>query len=660
VSEELSQSPREMPEPTGAAESADQVWEGDYRPAAAGISPRSAEPQVEPLQTEFLIRLADTLNTTLDLKTLLERTASLVRAVIDFRIFAILLINDRTQDLRMRFQIGHRPEVERMRIRMGQGVVGQVAQTRQAILLNDVRQSSNYIDANPEVRSELAVPLITKNRVIGVIDIQSEQLNYFQPQHQQLLMLTASRIAWAIENARLYTRVSRQAQTLLVLNEISREITSILDPDELLERVGQLIRRIIDYQMLSIWLINEREQMLESRLAIRFTQRTEGKPRSEERRSIWESSPVMPTRLVPPAVAVGELETAGIRANPIPLDRGLIGAAIQEKRVINVGDVRKDSRYYMVNPETRSEMAVPLIYKGRAVGVLDIEHTRANYFNEDHERAMTTLAAQIAIAIENAQLYQRVAQQEQRLERDLAMAREVQLRLLPPAKPQHRRAEFSARFLPARTIGGDLYDFLQYDPNRSAVALGDVSGKAAPAALYAALVSGIMRSVASRKLSPSLMLKTLNDALQERKLDSQYVTMVFALWNDENLTVQLANAGAVQPLFCRGDDIETIQAEGFPLGMFPNATWEEFSIAMQPGDSMVFISDGIVDAQNAAGEMYSNERLLACVRKNRNKSASRLAESILNDVGRFQGKRDRFDDETVVVLKVLPEPPTSS
>lgn len=642
MSEERQHAPREHVE---------HVWEGDYRPASPE-SRRSSQPHIDPPQTEFLIRLADALNTTLDLKTLLEQTAALVRAVIDYRIFAILLVNDRTQDLRMRFQIGHKPEVERMRIPLGKGVVGEVAQTRQPILLNDVSKATNYINANPEVCSELAVPLIRKNRVIGVIDIQSELPNYFTEEHERLLALTASRIAGAIENARLYTRVARQAQTLQVLNEISREITSILDPDELLQRVGQLIRRIIDYQMLSVWLVNERDQLMESRLAIRFRHKFEGKEKpADERRSIWESSPPLPPRLIPPASALGDME-AGIRAEPIALGEGLIGAALQEKRVINVGDVRKDPRYRMVNTETRSEMVVPLIYKGRSIGVLDIEHSRTNFFNEDHERALTTLAGQVAIALENAQLYQRVAQQEQRLERDLAMAREVQLRLLPPKKPQHKRVEFAARFLPARTIGGDLYDFLQYEPHRTAIALGDVSGKAAPAALYAALVSGIMRSEAARKLPPARMLRALNDSLQERRLDSQYVTMVFALWNDEKLTLQIANAGAVQPLFCRGEQIETIRIEGFPLGMFPSAAWDELSLATQPGDSVIFFSDGIVDAQNMDGEMFGNDRLVACVRKHQHKSASRLAESILNEVGRFQGKRERFDDETVVVLRV--------
>jgi sigma-B regulation protein RsbU (phosphoserine phosphatase) len=249
-----------------------------------------------------------------------------------------------------------------------------------------------------------------------------------------------------------------------------------------------------------------------------------------------------------------------------------------------------------------------------------------------------------------------VAQQEQRLERDLAMAREVQLRLLPPAKPQHQHAELAARFIAARTIGGDLYDFLQYDENSSSIALGDVSGKAAPAALYAALVSGIMRSLSSQSPSPSQMLEALNDALQERRLDSQYVAMLYAVWNDANQTLQIANAGAVQPLFCRAGEVETIHAEGFPLGMFPEAKYEEFSLSTRPGDAIVFFSDGIVDAQNATGDMFGNERLVDVVRQNQHLSASKIADAILSEVGIFQDSTERFDDETVVVLRVLDAP----
>lgn len=596
------------------------AFEGDYRPIEN--APARTAVRVAPMQLDFLMQLAEALNTTLDLQTLMHRVADLVRAVIDYRIFAILLINDRTQEMWMRFQIGHLPEIERMRIKLGQGVVGEAALNRKAVLVQDVSAAKNYIAANPAVRSELAVPLISKNKVIGVIDIESEEVGYFTQEHQHLLELTASRMAIAIENARLYTRISRQAQTLAVLNDISRELTSILDLDDLLERIGQLMKRVIDFQMFTILLLNERTQRLEHRFSTRYGER----------------------------VNIDRV---------VPLGTGVIGIAAQERLPILVPDVRKDSRYILLNPETRSELSVPLIYKGKVIGVLDLEHTRSHYFNEEHVRTLGTLAAQIAISVENARLYQRVAEEEHRLERDLAMARQVQLRLLPPTAPKHEHAELAAKFIPARTIGGDMYDFIEYTAengsNRSAIAVGDVSGKAAPAALYAALVNGIMRSLAQQELSPAQMLRELNEALQERKLDSQYVTMLYAVWNDQNQTLQIANAGSVQPLFVRSGEVETIQAEGFPLGLFPDTRYEEFTLSTQPGDSIVFFSDGIVDAENAEGEMFGNDRLAAVLRKNRKASAKGMVDAILKAVNDFQDGIEHFDDETIVVLRVLGE-----
>jgi len=643
------------------SDTATEHFEGDYRPAHAdpqgadvspGASGGTPNVRLEPLQLDFLMRLADALNTTLDLNTLMHRVADLVRAVIDYRIFAILLVNDRTGDLRMRFQTGHTPEVERMRIKPGRGIVGESASQRRSFLVENVREIDNYIDANPNVMSELAVPLIVKNRVIGVIDLQSEQIGYFTDEHKRLLELTASRMAIAVENARLYSRVSRQAQTLAVLNEISREITSILDLDDLLERIGQLMKRVIDFQMFTILLWNDRTERFEHRFSSRFGERIK-------------------------------------REHNVTLGEGIIGHAAQERRPLLVPDVRKDPRYVVANPEVRSELSVPLIYKGKVIGVIDLEHTRVNYYNEDHQTTLSTLAAQVAISIANARLYQRISEEEQRLERDLAMAREVQLRLLPPAPPQPRRAEIAAAFLPARSIGGDMYDFLDYGAagnalyktsqrKRIAIVLGDVSGKAAPAALYAALVSGILRSLAARRLPPADLLAELNNQLQERKLDSQYVTMLMAVWNDETRTLQIANAGSVQPLYVTtsvtdtnsdgklpaagpdcasggGFTVNTVQAEGFPLGLFPNAQYEELTIAARPGDLLVFFSDGIVDAENGEGEMFGTERLTAVLREHPSacNSAQATVDAILAAVAAFQAGTAHFDDETLVVLRVL-------
>src|SRR5262250_3795202 len=222
---------------------------------------------VDPL----LLEVADVVNTTLDLDTTLRRVAELVRKVIDYEIFAILLLNERTQELRFRFQVGYpREYADRVRIKVGQGVTGRAAQIRQAVLVEDVTKEDGYIEAIPNVRSELAIPLVVKNRVIGVIDLEAREPGYFTEEHKRLLTLIGSRMAVGIENAQLYTRTTRQARTLLLLNEIARELTSILNVDELLKRIAELLNRIIDYQMFSILLVNESGEKLVHRFSLRF------------------------------------------------------------------------------------------------------------------------------------------------------------------------------------------------------------------------------------------------------------------------------------------------------------------------------------------------------------------------------------------------------
>jgi sigma-B regulation protein RsbU (phosphoserine phosphatase) len=409
-----------------------------------------------------------------------------------------------------------------------------------------------------------------------------------------------------------------------MLQDISREISSILDLDDLLERVGQLLKRVVDFQMFTILLWNERTNLFEHRFSSRYGERV-------------------------------------IREHAVAPGHGIIGTAAESREPVLAPDVRKDPRYISANRETRSELAVPLIYKGNVLGVVDLEHTRVHYFNEDHQRTLTTLAAQLAVSIANARLYQRISDEEQRMERDLEMARDVQLRLLPSTPPKPAHAEIAARFIAARSIGGDVYDFLDYGPGRTALAIGDVSGKAAPAALYAALVSGILRSLATRHLSPAKMLAALNNQLQERKLDAQYVTMLMAVWDDDNQTLQIANAGSVQPVFVTNtmcDDqaarvVRTIEAEGFPLGLFPGAEYEEFTFATQPGDMIVFFSDGIVDAENATHEMFGTDRLSQVLQSQPCPTAESTVEAILQAVTDFQAGTEHFDDETVVVLHVL-------
>jgi phosphoserine phosphatase RsbU/P len=564
----------------------------------------------------LLIEVADVLNTTLDLDTLLQRVAEVVKRVIDYEIFSILLLNERYQELRFRFQIGHLPEVaERIRVKVGEGVTGRAVQERRAILLDDVSKDRGYIEAVPRVRSELAVPLITKNKVIGVIDLEAREPGYFKEEHARLLSLIGSRIAVSIENARLYTRVVRQASNLALLNDISRDLTSILNLDQLLKRIGDLLAKVIDYQMFSILLLDEGSQKLVHRFSVRFKENIQIK-------------------------------------HDIPLGRGLVGTAALEKKPVLVGDVSKDPRYIKANPETRSELCVPLIHKDKVIGVLDLEHTRKGFFTEEHVRTITTLAAQIAIAVENARLYERIAREEQRLERDLAMAREVQHHLLPPTVPSLKNAEVAARFSPAHAIGGDMYDFLDYKAPRACMVVSDVSGKGAPAALYAALVSGIIHSVASGEPAPATLLGLVNRGLNQRRLDANYVVLCCALWDDEKMTMRVANSGLPRPIYCRNGHAHMIEAAGLPLGMFSDATYDETTIHASPDDVFVFFSDGVVDASNEKDEQFGRVRVEHVITKYADRSAQELADSIFRAAADFAAGAPVFDDQTVVVLKV--------
>ncbi len=572
--------------------------------------------RVDPL----LLEVADVVNTTLDLDTTLRRVAELVRKVIDYEIFAILLLNEKTQELRFRFQVGYAREVaERMRVRVGQGVTGIAAQRREAILVDDVSKDPRYIPAVPHVRSELAVPLIVKNRLIGVIDIESPQPNHFTEEHKRLLTLIASRMAVGIENARLYTRTTRQARTLVLLNEIARELTSILNVDELLKRIAELLSRLIDYQMFSILLLDATGKKLQHRFSQRFQENVQLK-------------------------------------HEVSLGQGVVGAAAELKQAVLVPDVTKDPRYISLNPETRSELAVPLVYKDKVIGVLDLEHTRRGFFTDDHKRTVTTLAAQVAIAIENAQLYEQIARQEKRLERDMAMARQLQFRLLPPTLPKLANLDIAAKFVPARAIGGDLYDFVSYSLSRTAMVIGDVSGKGAPAAIYAALVSGILRSHAPIEPGPAEMLSAVNFSLGERRIEGQFVSLIYAVWDDRNRTLQVANSGLPRPIYCHDGKIEVIDATGLPLGLFDDADYDEFTFRAKPGDLFVFFSDGILDASNKADELFGRERVGEIVAANSNASADAIVKLIFHAVAEHASGEEAFDDQTVVAIRVKGTP----
>jgi sigma-B regulation protein RsbU (phosphoserine phosphatase) len=564
----------------------------------------------------LMVEVSERINSTLDLDELMARIAEIVKRAIDYEVFAIFLLNEKTQELHIRFSIGHPDELVRnLRIKVGEGIVGRAAQTRRSILVNDVLKEPGYIQSLSAVRSELAVPLVTKNRLIGVIDLEAPWTDFFNDSHVNLLELLASRMAMALENARLYRRSVRQARTLQLLNEISREMSSVLVLNELLRKIGTLTKRAIDYHRFSILLADEQARTFNAVISLK---QDEHQP-----------------------------EKGMVR-----FGQGIVGAAADLRQTVVVPDVSKDPRYVLLNPDTRSEMATPLIYRGRVIGVVDLESPQLNYFTEEHVRIFSTLAPQIAIAIENARLYEQVARSEARLERDLQRAQEIQMHLMPGTAPNIPGLEVALRFHPARELGGDLYDFLTYGKERPVLAVGDVSGKGAPAALYGAMAIGILRSLAPQKLSPPDLLRRLSLVLLERKIEGHFITLTYALWEPRTKTLRLANAGMPLPLMVRNGQCRPIRAEGIPLGLLEHAQYQEVSVTLKSGDLFAMFSDGIVEAANSEHEEFGVRRLENVLRRNSHRSPQEIVDSLFEEVREFEQGRPPRDDQTIVLLRV--------
>jgi phosphoserine phosphatase RsbU/P len=563
-----------------------------------------------------LAELGQEVNASLDLDEVLAHAAVLVKKYIDYELFGVLMVDKDGAYLTHRFAIGYPPGLaENLKIPIGQGITGTAARTGQPVRVADVLQDPRYINAIDSVRSELAVPLMFRGKCVGVLDIQSRHPDYFTRDQQNILAVLANRLAVAIENARLFQQVRTQAETLLVLNEVSREISSILDVEELLRRTAELVKRVVDYQILSILLYDEEQKVFRHRLDVKHGQRVQGKLRAAA-------------------------------------TEGLVGAAATLREPVLVPDVTADPRYLMVNPETRSELAIPMIHKGKVIGVLDLESPQLNYFTEDHVQTLSILAANLAVSVENARLYEEVAKGEARLERDLQAAKRIQGALLRAVPADDYGLDIAARYVSAREVGGDLYDFLRYGPQQLGVALGDVSGKGTAAALYGAVAIGIMRSLAPQKLQPAEMLRQMNQIVGERRIEGRFMTACFATWQKGRQKLRVANAGQSQPLLYKSGRCDKIELAGFPLGIFDEVQYDEWGVILEVGDILVFHSDGIAETANAEGQFFGTTRLKRLIEQNHERTAPEIADLVLREVDWFTQNAPLVDDRTLVVLKV--------
>ena len=556
----------------------------------------------------------------LDLEHLLQKIPTLIRRLIPFEAFAVYLLDERRGELRVAYSVGYPAEEAPRRLKLGHGLVGAAVENEEPMLVNDLQADPRYVEFVPGMNSEIVVPLLHKSRPIGALNILSRNRNQFSPSDVSIVRQFGAHVAVALVNARLYERSRLDADAFETLAEIGRDVASILDVEELLTRIAQLTKRLIEYRTFGLFLLND-ESELEIKVAVKY----------------GESVHI-------PRIGLGE---------------GLVGYAALHREPVLVPDVSQDPRYIKVVEDVRSELAIPLMLKDRCIGVIDLESPEPDAFSKRDVEILTLLAGQAAVAIENANLYEELRANQERLEKEVRFAQRVQMALLPAGPPKRLKGvDVAAAFDPARELGGDFHDYLSPEAQTLVVTLGDVSGKGVPAALYSAFAAELVRGRTFRsrylpdRSSPATVLSSVNTILHQRQLEEYYCTLCYAVFDLKRRVLTMGNSGLPYPIRWSDGVCAPIELPGVPLGAFPGTTYDEIALALHPGDAFVFCSDGVSEAMNDAGHEFTSERLIEVVERVHDRPAARIVDAIVSAVAEWRAGAPSNDDMTAVAVKI--------
>jgi len=346
------------------------------------------------------------------------------------------------------------------------------------------------------------------------------------------------------------------------------------------------------------------------------------------------------------------------KAGAITISRRVIDEVVTHRIAILTADAMDDDRFAgamsVMNFQIRSMMCAPLIANEKLLGIIHIDTIRQDKrFTMDDLDLLTGVANQTAFAVANADMHQRLMRQ-QRIERDLQLARQVQESFLPSGTPEIPGVDLVATYRSALEVGGDFYDFIMMNDGRLAVAVGDVAGKGVPAALLMARMSSDMRVLGLNEADAGSVLTKLNARLVAASVESSFVTVIFTIYDPKTRMLAIANAAHCLPVLRRGSTGEVLEldeAGGFPLGALDDSEYEQSAFQLTPGDVITMFSDGVTEAMNAKKELYGTKRALAAIARPA-RSARDVMSNLLQDVQRHVGDTPQSDDLTIVAIGV--------
>jgi sigma-B regulation protein RsbU (phosphoserine phosphatase) len=404
------------------------------------------------------------------------------------------------------------------------------------------------------------------------------------------------------------------------LIDVTALISSSLNLDEVMSRVMEMAKEMMEAEAASIMLWNEEEEVLEFELSIG-------------------------------GAGVDKLKTV-----KIPKGEGIAGTVVSTGEPLLVADVSKDNRFFHKADETtgfvtKSILAAPLMVHDRIVGVSEVlNHKAGRPFTEYDLELFATFCRQVAVAIENARLHEQEVKKSL-LDQQMKLASEIQKSFLPQVFPNDDAGRFEvyAFTRSAHEVGGDLFSFAELSAGRIGIALGDVSGKGVPAAIYMARVVSEFRMLCTSGAPPHEVLTTLNTALSRGKMHGMFVTFAYGILDPASGKFRIANAGHLPPILLNknGDARWMGSASGPPLGMLPHSQYTEEIVDLEPSDTLMFYSDGIVEARDKTGRQFEEDRLMKVV-SNAGPGAKNMLSYVLASVEEFSHGAEQADDMTLV------------
>lgn len=570
---------------------------------------------------KLLLGAARVFNSTLEYEKLMELVLRMVNTAVNAEAALVFRVDHKRTDMKIRYMVCPDCQMKVFNHELGSGVIGWVANYKEPVIINDTAVDAR-VDGDIEgkigrkVKSLISVPLIGKGQMIGVIEAINKTDGEFSNEDLDTLLGLSNQMAVAIDNANLYRAVKQEALEKEVLYKIGIKLSSSLDLDEVLSLIMSSLKQVVDYNAGGVFVINTANNELESIHPVDYDP---------------QSIPSLHTKM-------GE---------------GLVGHAAKTGEPIIVTDVSKDDRYINLRKETKSEVVVPIRLNDKTIGVVNLESDHHDTFEKHHLSLMMAFASQAAISIERARLHKKILSGD-RIEQQLAIARQIQRSFLPGHDPKIKGYDICGRNYPSGEVGGDYYDFINIVEGQMGIAIADVVGKGIPAALIMASFRASLIAEIRNNYSIRTICRKVNSLMVESLNPGNFVTAVYGVMDSKNHILTFANCGHNQPILVKqNNQIEFLKEGGPVMGVTHAASYEERPFFVNPGEIVVFYTDGVTEVFDAEGKEFGVSMLTEVICRNRDKSSREILEAIYQAVREFAGPLHFFDDLTMVVLKRL-------